>query len=204
MVYPIVKFGDPVLEREAETVTEFDTPELHQFLDDMFESMYAAKGVGLAAPQIGFSRKIAVIDVSNGENPEEKLVLINPQILKVEGKQEGEEGCLSIPGFREQVRRAKRVTVRAQNAKGEEFEMTGEDLLARALLHETDHLLRQALHHPHQRPEARPDEAQNQEECSAPGIGTEAPCAWSSWERRRSPCPRWSGSWRPATRCWRW
>jgi peptide deformylase len=140
MVYPIVKFGDPVLEREAETVTEFDTPELHKFLADMFESMYAAKGVGLAAPQIGVSRKIAVIDTSNGENEAEKLVLINPQILKIEGKQTGEEGCLSIPGFREQVRRGKRVTVRAQNAKGEEFEMTGEDLLARAFLHETDHL----------------------------------------------------------------
>jgi peptide deformylase len=140
MVYPIVKFGDPVLEREAQTVTEFDTPELHQFLEDMFESMYAAKGVGLAATQIGFSRKIAVIDCSNGENPEEKLVLINPQILKVEGKQEGEEGCLSIPGFREQVKRGKRVTVRAQDAKGVEFEKTGEDLLARALQHETDHL----------------------------------------------------------------
>ena len=121
-------------------MTEFDTPELHQFLEDMFESMYAAKGVGLAAPQIGIGRKIAVIDCSNGENPAEKLVLINPKIVKVEGKQEGEEGCLSIPGFREQVRRGKRVTAKAQNAKGEEFEITGEDLLARALLHETDHL----------------------------------------------------------------
>jgi peptide deformylase len=140
MVYPIVKFGDAVLEREAAEVTEFDTPELHKFLDDMFESMYAAKGVGLAAPQIGVSKKIAVIDISNGENPAEKLVLINPKILKVDGKQEGEEGCLSIPGFREQVRRGRAVTVRAQNVKGEPFEQTGEDLLARAFLHETDHL----------------------------------------------------------------
>src|ERR1041384_7928421 len=140
MVYPIVKFGDPVLEREADDVSEFDTPDLHKFLADMFESMYAAKGVGLAAPQIGVAKKIAVIDCSNGENPDEKLVLINPKILHVEGKQVGEEGCLSIPGFREQVRRGKRVTVRAQNAKGEEFEMTGEDLLARAFQHETDHL----------------------------------------------------------------
>jgi peptide deformylase len=140
MVYPIVKFGDPVLDREADDVTEFGTPELDKFLADMFESMYAAKGVGLAAPQIGFPRKISVIDVSNGERPEDKLVLINPKILKVEGRQEGEEGCLSIPGFREQVRRGKRVTLRARNAKGEEFEMTGEDLLARAFLHETDHL----------------------------------------------------------------
>jgi peptide deformylase len=140
MVYPIVKFGDPVLDREADDVTDFDTPDLHKFLADMFESMYAAKGVGLAAPQIGVAKKIAVIDCSNGENPDEKLVLINPKILQVEGKQVGEEGCLSIPGFREQVRRGKRVTVRAQNAKGEEFEKTGEDLLARAFLHETDHL----------------------------------------------------------------
>jgi peptide deformylase len=141
MVYPIVKFGDPVLEREADTVSEFDTPELHKLLEDMFESMYAAKGVGLAAPQIGIGRKIAVIDTSNGQNEADKLVLINPRILHVEGKQVGEEGCLSIPGFREQVRRAKRVTIRAQNAKGEEFEQTGEDLLARAFLHETEHLL---------------------------------------------------------------
>jgi peptide deformylase len=140
MVYPIVKFGNPVLENEAETVTEFDTPELHQFLDDMFTSMYAAKGVGLAAPQIGFGRKIAVIDVSNGERPEDKLVLINPRILRVEGKQVGEEGCLSIPGFREQVRRGRVVTIHAQDAKGQAFEKTGEDLLARAFLHETDHL----------------------------------------------------------------
>jgi peptide deformylase len=140
MIYPIVKYGDPVLEREADTVTEFDTPELHKFLEDMFESMYVAKGVGLAAPQIGVGRKIAVIDCSNGENPAEKIVLINPMIMKVEGRQDGEEGCLSIPGFREQVRRGKRVTIKAQNAKGEEFEMTGEDLLARAFLHETDHL----------------------------------------------------------------
>jgi peptide deformylase len=140
MIYPIVKLGDPVLEREAENITEFGTPELHKFLEDMFESMYAAKGVGLAAPQIGISKKVAVIDVSNGENPNDKLVLINPRILKADGKQVGEEGCLSIPGFREQVRRGRVVTVRAQNVKGEEFEKTGEDLLARAFLHETDHL----------------------------------------------------------------
>jgi len=140
MVYPIVKFGDPVLENEAADVTEFDTPELHKLLDDMFESMYVAKGVGLAAPQIGIGRKIAVIDVSNGEREEDKLVLINPTIVKIEGKQEGEEGCLSIPGFREQVKRGRQVTVRAQDVKGVVFEKTGEDLLARAFLHETDHL----------------------------------------------------------------
>ena len=140
MIYPIVKYGNQVLERPAETVTEFDTPELHLFLSDMFDSMYAAKGVGLAATQIGVSRRIAVIDCSCGEDPAQKIVLINPEIVRLEGKQQGEEGCLSIPGFREEVSRGKRATIRAQNAMGEWFEMTGEDLLARAFQHETDHL----------------------------------------------------------------
>jgi peptide deformylase len=140
MIYPIVKYGDPVLENPAENIREFDTPELHKLIDDMFESMYAARGVGLAAPQIGIAKRIAVIDCSNGERAEEKIVIINPEIIKVEGMQSSEEGCLSIPGFRENVTRGKRVTVRAQNAKGETFEMTGDDLLARAFLHETDHL----------------------------------------------------------------
>jgi len=140
MIYPIVKYGNPVLETPAETVTEFDTPELHKLIEDMFASMYAANGMGLAAPQIGISKRISVIDKSSGENPAEKIVLINPEIVRVEGKQTSEEGCLSVPGFREQVSRPKRVTIRAQNAKGEWFEMTGEELLARAFLHETDHL----------------------------------------------------------------
>lgn len=140
MIYPIVKYGNDVLESMADDVMEFDTPELHKLVEDMFDSMYAAKGVGLAAPQIGIGKKIAVIDCSNGQNPDEKIVVINPKIIRMEGKQVGEEGCLSIPGFREQVRRAKRVTVRAHDVKGQEFEKTGEDLLARAFLHETDHL----------------------------------------------------------------
>ncbi|MGA2325211.1 MAG: peptide deformylase [Bryobacteraceae bacterium] len=140
MTYPIVKYGNPVLENPAETVTEFDTPELHQLVEDMFESMYAAKGVGLAAPQIGIPRRIAVIDPSVGEDSAKRLVLINPEIVRVEGAQTEEEGCLSLPGFREPVKRSKRVTIRARNAKGEAFERTGEDLLARAFLHETDHL----------------------------------------------------------------
>jgi peptide deformylase len=140
MVYPIVYYPEPVLETKAATVKVFDTPELHKLLDDMFESMYAAKGVGLAAPQIGISQRIAVIDLSVGEDPEQRLVLINPEVIRKEGTQAGEEGCLSIPGFREQVTRANKATVRAQDAKGEFFEKTGEELLARALQHETDHL----------------------------------------------------------------
>jgi peptide deformylase len=140
MVYPITKYGQPVLEESGEEILDFDTPELHQLIDDMFQSMYAARGVGLAAPQIGLGKRIAVIDVTTGEDPEQKIVLINPQIIGQEGSQTGEEGCLSLPTFREPVTRAKRVTVRAQDAKGKTFEMTGEDLLARAFLHETDHL----------------------------------------------------------------
>ena len=139
MIYSIVKFGDPVLEAKAAPVTEFDSA-LRTLLDDMFESMYAAHGVGLAAPQIGISRRIAVIDVTFKENPVQKLVLINPEIIHTEGRISQNEGCLSIPEFRENVTRPKKVTVRAQNAKGEFFEHTGEELLARAFCHETDHL----------------------------------------------------------------
>lgn len=139
MIYPIVKYGDPVLEKPSATVTVFDA-DLEKLLDDMFESMYEAHGVGLAAPQIGIGKRIAVIDVTFKEDPDAKLVLVNPEIIKTDGRQTQQEGCLSIPDFRENVTRPKRVTVRAQNAKGEWFEHTGEDLLARALMHETDHL----------------------------------------------------------------
>ena len=140
MIYPIVKYGQPVLEQKAAAIEEFDTPELHRLVEDMFESMYAARGVGLAAPQIGIGKRVAVIDVTTGEDPAQKIVLINPEIIRREGSQTSEEGCLSIPTFREQVTRPDKVTVRARDAKGTEFELVGEDLLARAFLHETDHL----------------------------------------------------------------
>jgi len=139
MVYPIVKYGDPVLEKPSVAITKFDD-ELRQLADDMFESMYAAHGVGLAAPQIGISKRVAVIDVTFKEDPEAKIVLVNPEIIHVEGRITSNEGCLSLPEFREKVTRARKVTARAQNLKGEIFEVTGEELLARALLHETDHL----------------------------------------------------------------
>ena len=139
MIHPVVKYGNPVLEKRAETVTVFDR-ELSKFLDDMFESMYAAQGVGLAAPQIGVSKRIAVIDITNGKDPKAKLVLINPEVVAIEGKQSEEEGCLSLPGFRAEVKRPARATVRALDAKGKEFTMAGEGLLARAFCHETDHL----------------------------------------------------------------
>jgi peptide deformylase len=128
MIHPITKYGQPVLEQQAEAITEFDTPELHKLVDDMFESMYAAR------------KRIVVIDITTGEDPAQKIVMINPEIVAREGSQTGEEGCLSIPTFREPVTRAQKVTVRAKDATGKEFEMTGEDLLARAMQHETDHL----------------------------------------------------------------
>src|SRR5271157_2993942 len=139
MIHPIVKFGDPVLERATKPVEKFDE-ELQTLVADMFESMYAAQGVGLAAPQIGIGLRLAVIDVTNGKNAEAKIVCANPQITHSEGEQREEEGCLSVPGFRGHVIRPQYVTVRASDASGKEFEMRGEGLLARAFCHEIDHL----------------------------------------------------------------
>ena len=138
-IYPILKYGDPILEKPTKPISQFDA-ELAELAEDMFATMYAAQGIGLAAPQIGRSIRITVVDVTSGKNPEAKIVLINPQIIHGEGEKREEEGCLSIPGFRGYVVRPQFVTVRAQNLKGEFFEIRGEDLLARAFCHEIDHL----------------------------------------------------------------
>jgi peptide deformylase len=138
-IYPIVKFGDPILEKPGAPVKKFDA-ELEELAEDMFASMYAAQGVGLAAPQIGMSLRLAVVDVTGGKNPEAKIVLANPAVIHAEGEVREEEGCLSVPGFRGYVLRPQFVTIKAQNAKGEEFEIRGENLLARAFCHEIDHL----------------------------------------------------------------
>jgi peptide deformylase len=142
MIYKIVKYGEPVLEERADEVaaSEFGSPKLKQLVADMFETMYSAKGVGLAAPQIGIRKRLTVIDPSAGENPAERVVLINPEILEKQGKLTEEEGCLSIPGFRENVQRARTTRVKAQDENGEWFELVGEDLLSRAIQHEYDHL----------------------------------------------------------------
>jgi peptide deformylase len=145
MVYKVVRYlNNPILERVADPVaeSEFDTPALHQLVEDMFETMYASHGIGLAAPQIAVNKRITVVDVAAAEEEQEpeRIVLINPEVIAKEGKQTGEEGCLSIPGFREPVSRAKKTVVRARNASGEHIEVAGEDLLARAFLHEIDHL----------------------------------------------------------------
>jgi peptide deformylase len=138
-IYNIVKYGDPILEKATTPITKFDS-ELAELVEDMFASMYAAQGVGLAAPQIGKNMRIAVVDVTAGKNPEAKIVLVNPEIIHAEGEKREEEGCLSIPGFRGYVIRPLFVTVRAQTVTGETFELRGEDLLARAFCHEIDHL----------------------------------------------------------------
>jgi peptide deformylase len=139
MIYPIVKYGREVLEKPGNPVTEFDG-NLEKLIADMFETMYAANGVGLAAPQIGLPLRLCVIDTTTGEDPKTKLVLANPVIVSMEGEQVQEEGCLSLPDFRAKTARPERVTVRAQDIHGQEFTLTGEGLLARAFCHETDHL----------------------------------------------------------------
>ena len=138
-IHTIVKYGDAILEKPGAPVKKFDA-ELEQLAEEMFASMYAAQGVGLAAPQIGLSLRLAVVDVTGGKNPEAKIILANPEIIHAEGEVREEEGCLSIPGFRGYVLRPQFVTIKAQNAKGEFFEIRGENLLARAFCHEIDHL----------------------------------------------------------------
>ncbi len=139
MLLKIVKYPEPVLSQPGEPVTEFND-ELRRFVADLFETTYAAKGIGLAAPQVGVSKRVTVIDLSCGKDPEQKLVLINPEIIAREGKQYEEEGCLSFPEIHDKVQRAFKVTVRAQDEYGKWFEMDGEELLARAFQHEIDHL----------------------------------------------------------------
>jgi len=139
MIYPIVKYGQRVLETPAEPIAVFNG-DLQKLVADMFETMYAANGVGLAATQIGIGKRLCVIDITSGEDPKAKLVLANPVIVATEGRQMQDEGCLSLPDFRATTARPARATVRAQDLTGNEFTMTGEGLLARAFCHETDHL----------------------------------------------------------------
>jgi peptide deformylase len=138
-IHEVVKYPDPVLARPGAPVTVFDDA-LRKLVAEMFESMYVAQGIGLAAPQISISQRITVIDVSFKKDPKDKLVLINPEVIERRGKQVEEEGCLSLPDIREKVARAAWVKVKAQNEHGKWFEVEGDELLARALLHEIDHL----------------------------------------------------------------
>ena|SRR5437762_11299572 len=139
MILPIVKYGDPILTQKALPVTEFDE-KLRKLVEDMFETMYAAPGVGLAAPQVGVLKRIFVMDCSGGKDPKEKFVFINPEIISTEGEQAGDEGCLSFPGIYFDVKRPRRVVAQAFNSNGEQFRIDALDLAARCIAHETDHL----------------------------------------------------------------
>jgi peptide deformylase len=139
MILPVVKYGDPVLTRRAEEITEFDE-KLVKLVDDMFETMYGAPGVGLAAPQVGVLKRLFVMDCSGGKSKRKKVALINPVIETEEGQQVGEEGCLSFPGIFFQVARPERLVVRAQDIDGKPYTLDVIDLEARCVAHETDHL----------------------------------------------------------------
>lgn len=139
MILKIVKYPEPVLSQPGEPVTEFND-ELRKLVADMFETTYANQGIGLAAPQVGVSKRLTVIDLSMGKDPKDRLVFINPEIISSDGKLYEEEGCLSFPDIREKVVRAAHVRIRAQDEYGKWFEMDGDDLLARCMQHEIDHL----------------------------------------------------------------
>lgn len=138
-VRPIVLYPDPVLLRPTRAVDAVDE-EVRRLVEDMVETMYAAPGVGLAANQVGDPRRVCIVDLSVGESPGELHVFVNPRVLRTEGVQTGEEGCLSFPDVTLDVQRAERVLVEALDLEGRSFEFEGEGLMARALLHEIDHL----------------------------------------------------------------
>ena len=137
MILPIYTYGQPVLRKEAQDIST-DYPNLKQLLDDMFETLTQADGVGLAAPQVGILRQIVVIDI--GDEDVGLLELINPKIISTEGEQIGQEGCLSVSDIRGDVKRPARVVVQAYDRNGDLMEYTGEGLLAVAFCHEIDHL----------------------------------------------------------------
>jgi len=138
-VRPIVKWGDPVLHAPSRPVDSIDQG-IRDLLADMVETMYAAPGIGLAAPQIGVPLRVIVVDLSVGEDPAQLIQLVNPEFLEKEGEQRHEEGCLSIPGYAGSPIRPTRVTVRGLDPDGQERTCTGTDLLARAFCHEIDHI----------------------------------------------------------------
>src|ERR1035441_5553933 len=138
MILKILKYPEPVLSQPGEPVSEFDDA-LRKLAADMFETTYDSKGIGLAAPQVGVSKRLTVIDLSTGKDPKDRLVLVNPEIVFRDGKVYEEEGCLSFPDIREKVVRAAKVRIRAQNEYGKWFEMDAEDLLSRCFQHEIDH-----------------------------------------------------------------
>jgi len=140
MILDVKKFPEDVLKKKALPVEMSDIAGIQRLIDDMIETMYDAHGIGLAAPQVGFSKRVIVIDVSTKEERHPIIVLINPEIVEADGFIDSEEGCLSIPGFVSTIRRAEKVVVKGINRKGEPVKMEGTGLLSRAIQHEIDHL----------------------------------------------------------------
>lgn len=138
-VRPVITWGDPRLKRDSSDVGDW-TPEVQQLVDDLFETALADDGVGIAAPQVGINLNLAVVDLSCGADPTQKIVLVNPEIVRTEGSQVGPEGCLSVPGIHENLERPRKVWVKNRRPDGTWEEIVGEDFLARALCHEIDHL----------------------------------------------------------------
>lgn len=134
----IVTWPNPILEAPGDPVTKFDD-DLKKLVNNIFETMYAAPGVGLAAVQVGVPKRLFVMDCSGGKDPSQRVVMINPEVISMEGKQDGDEGCLSFPGIFSNVQRNLRAIVRAHDVNGKEFELDGTELTARCMLHETDH-----------------------------------------------------------------
>ena len=139
MIRPILRFGEPPLQARAADVGEL-TPDIQKLIDDMIETMYAAPGIGLAAPQIGASLRIFVVDLSLGRKPDDLMVFINPEFVELEGMQLEEEGCLSVPGFNATVARPMRAVIRGLDRQGATHTVEATELLARAFQHEMDHL----------------------------------------------------------------
>jgi peptide deformylase len=139
MILPIIKYGNPLLHQVCEPITVFDE-ELEALSKNMTETMYAAPGYGLAAPQVGMLKRLIVVDVTVGERPDSLIVLANPELINTEGDQYEEEGCLSIPEFTARVHRPHRVIVSGRDVKGQERIIEGESILSRVLAHEIDHL----------------------------------------------------------------
>ena len=139
MIRPILKYGDSILHEKARVVDAI-TPDIDRLVDDMIETMYAAPGVGLAAPQVGVPLRIFVVDVSVGRDPAGLIVMVNPEFVERDGVQLEEEGCLSVPGFNATVMRPMRVVVKGLDRDGEPRQHDGTGLLARAFQHEMDHL----------------------------------------------------------------
>lgn len=138
-VRTVITWGDPRLKVNSADVGEW-TPKLEQLVEDLFETALAEEGLGIAAPQVGINLNLAVVDLSCGEDPARKTVLINPEIVLTEGSQTGPEGCLSVPGIHEVLERPRKVRVKNRRRDGSWEELEGEDLLARAYCHEIDHL----------------------------------------------------------------